>query len=402
MIRLLAAAVLLTLATPSAPVSESAPPWRSLFDGRTTAGWRGFKQAAMPEGWSVIDGALTRGGKAGDIVSIEEFDDFELTLDWKIAPGANSGLFYRVVETPDDGPMWQSAPEYQLIDDRGYKGPLKPTQKTAANYDLQPPGRDATKPAGQWNTSRIVVNGSHVEHWLNGVQIVKYELWTDEWKALVAQSKFKDHPEYARARRGHIGIQDHGDWAAFRNIRIRELGWTPLFNGKDLSGWKNYGGEKWTVENGEILGVAVTKEYGYLGTEKTYKNFEMRGKFKAEGSGNSGIFYHASITGTSINGVQVEVDPRPNMHTGGLYETGGRQWIVWPSPDGEAAMKVGDWNDVQFSVRGNHIMTWVNGVLALDYTDPAPKFSDGIIALQLHAGGEGRMRFKDLQIRELN
>ena len=214
----------------------------------------------------------------------------------------------------------------------------------------------------------------------------------------MATSKFKDHPGYARARRGHIGIQDHGDFAAFRSIQIRELGWEPLFNGKDLAGWKNYGEEKWTVENGEILGEAVTKAYGYLGTEKTYKDFEMRGKFKAEGTGNSGIFYHASITGTSINGVQVEVDPRPNMHTGGLYETGGRQWIVWPNSAAEQAMKVGDWNEVRFSVRGNHIMTWVNGVLALDYTDPAPKFTDGIIALQLHSGGEGRMRFKDLYV----
>ena len=204
---------------PAGPVSG----WRPLFDGKTTAGWRGFKKKEMPAGWSVIDGALTRGGKAGDIVSIDQFGDFELTLEWKIAPGANSGLFYRVVETPDAGPMWQVAPEYQLIDDRGYKGPLKDTQKTAANYDLHPPGRDATKPAGEWNTTRIVVNGSHVEHWLNGAQIVTYELWTDEWKALVAESKFKDHPEYARARRGHIGIQDHGDRAAFKNIRIREI-----------------------------------------------------------------------------------------------------------------------------------------------------------------------------------
>lgn len=176
-------------------------------------------------------------------------------------------------------------------------------------------------------------------------------------------------------------------------------GWTALFNGKDLTGWKNYGAEKWTVENGEILGEAVTKEYGYLGTDATYKDFEMRGRFKAEGSGNSGIFYHSTITGTSITGVQVEVDPRPNMHTGGLYETGGRNWLVWPNPEAERAMKVGEWNDVRFSVRGNRIMTWVNGVLALDYTDPSPKYSDGIIALQLHAGGEGKMRFKDLYIK---
>jgi hypothetical protein len=399
----LAVASMLAGAPGAAPQAE----WRPLFDGKTTNGWRGFKQQQLPAGWKVVGGALTRVAQAGDIVSEAEFENFELTLEWKIAKGANSGIFYRLDESAAEPEMWTAAPEYQVIDDRGYPGPLKPTQKTAANYDLQPPGRDATKPAGEWNTTRIVANGSHVEHWLNGQLIVQYELWTDEWKALVANSKFKDHPRYAMARRGRIGIQDHGDWAAYRNIRIRELpqatdeGWTPLFNGKDLTGWKNYGAEKWIVENGEILGEAVTKEYGYLGTEATYRDFEMRGKFKAEGTGNSGIFYHASITGTSITGVQVEVDPRPNMHTGGLYETGGRNWLVWPNPDAEKAMKAGDWNDVRFSVRGNRIMTWVNGVLALDYTDPAPKFTDGIIALQLHSGGEGRMRFKDLQIRPI-
>jgi hypothetical protein len=223
LISALALAVVFTSQPSAQPPSTSAAGWRSLFDGKTTAGWRGFRQNQLPDGWSVIDGALTRGGKAGDIVSIDQFEDFELTLEWKIAAGANSGLFYRVVETPDNGPMWQVAPEYQLIDDRGYKGPLKDTQKTAANYDLQPPGRDATRPAGSWNTTRIVVNGSHVEHWLNQELIVKYELWTEEWKALVAGSKFKDYPQYARARRGHIGIQDHGDWAAFRNIQVREI-----------------------------------------------------------------------------------------------------------------------------------------------------------------------------------
>jgi hypothetical protein len=189
--------------------------------------------------------------------------------------------------------------------------------------------------------------------------------------------------------------------AAQQATRATDKSWVALFNGKDLAGWKNYGAEKWTVEGGEILGEAVTKAYGYLATEKTYKNFEMRGKFKAEGTGNSGIFYHSTIDGVNITGVQVEVDPRPNGHTGGLYESGGRNWLVWPNPAGEKAMKPGEWNDVQFSVRGNHIVTWVNGVQALDYTDPAPKYSDGVIALQLHSGGEGKMRFKDLHVRPL-
>jgi len=204
----------------TAPFSE----WRALFDGKTTAGWRGYHKKEIPAGWKAVDGALTRVGQAGDIVTIEKFSDFELTIDWKIGHSANSGLFYRVIEDETDRDMWMVAPEYQIIDDRGYdKGPLKPTQLTAANYDLQPPSVDATKPAGEWNTTRIVVDGSHVEHWLNGKLIVKYELWTDEWKALVAKSKFKDHPRYAMARQGHIGIQDHGDRAAYRNIKIRDL-----------------------------------------------------------------------------------------------------------------------------------------------------------------------------------
>jgi hypothetical protein len=201
--------------------------WKDLFDGKSTAGWRGFRQTVMPEGWKVVDGALTRVAKAGDLVSLDEFDNFELVAEWKIAPGANSGIFYRVVENESDAEMWMCAPEYQIIDDAGYKGPLKPTQKTAANYDLNPPGQDATRPAGSWNTTRILVNGSHVEHWLNGVLIVSYDLWTDGWSKLVAASKFADHPRYARARRGRIGIQDHGDWVAFRSIRIREIQATP-------------------------------------------------------------------------------------------------------------------------------------------------------------------------------
>jgi Domain of Unknown Function (DUF1080) len=202
---------------------EAPGTWRPLFDGKTTDGWRGFLAKQMPDGWKVVDGALTRVDKAGDIVTTDEFADFELTMDWKIAKGANSGIFYRVVENETDKSMWMVAPEYQIIDDKGYPAELKDTQHTGANYDLQPPGRDVSKPVGEWNTTRIVADGKHVEHWLNGVKLVEYDIASPEWEQLVAKSKFKDHPRYARAPRGRIGIQDHGDWIAFRNIRIREL-----------------------------------------------------------------------------------------------------------------------------------------------------------------------------------
>lgn len=180
-----------------------------------------------------------------------------------------------------------------------------------------------------------------------------------------------------------------------------ETGWLPLFDGKSLSGWNNYGAEKWTVDNGEILGQALTQSYGYLATEKTYRNFEMKVKFKAEASGNSGIFFHSSIEGVDIKGVQVEVDPNPGMHTGGLYESGGRGWLVKPDVEGEKAMKAGEWNNVQFVVSGSHVVTFVNGEKIVDYTDSSPRYTNGVIALQLHSGGQGKIRFKDLYIREI-
>ena len=200
---------------------ERAEGWRLLFDGQTMAGWRGFQQPTLPAGWQAIDGELTRVGEAGDIVTVDEFDDFELTLEWKLSPNGNSGLFYRVTE--DDDVMWHTAPEYQIIDN-AYKEPLKPVQYTGANYDLHPPSRDVTKPIGTWNQTRLSVRGAHVEHWLNGVKVVEYELWTPDWERRVRQSKFKDYATYGRARRGHIGLQDHGDRAAYRNIKIRSGG----------------------------------------------------------------------------------------------------------------------------------------------------------------------------------
>lgn len=195
--------------------------WRSLFDGKTTAGWRGFRHQKMPEGWQAVDGALTRVAPASDIVTVEEFEDFELALEWRLPPDGNSGIFFRVIE--DDAVMWHVAPEFQLIDNAYSKERLKPGQLAGANYDLYPPSRDVTRPIGSWNEARLIARGAHVEHWLNGIKVVEYELWTDDWARRVSISKFKDYPRYARARRGHIALQEHDSRVAFRNIRIREL-----------------------------------------------------------------------------------------------------------------------------------------------------------------------------------
>ena len=182
--------------------------------------------------------------------------------------------------------------------------------------------------------------------------------------------------------------------------------WVPLFDGKDLTGWKNNGHNKWVVEHGTILGESTTKEYGYLTTEKTYRNFNLRLEFKPEAEGNSGVFIRSRILGMDpehgpdIEGMQVEVDPSVGKHTAGLYESAGRGWIAQPTPQGEKALKPGKWNKLEVSAHGSHIVTRLNGVQIVDYTDATPKFTEGVIGLQQHMGGGVKVRWKNIEIQE--
>jgi hypothetical protein len=182
--------------------------------------------------------------------------------------------------------------------------------------------------------------------------------------------------------------------------------WVSLFDGKDLAGWKANGEEKWVVEQGTILGESIANKYGYLTTEKAYRDFDLRLEFKGEADGNSGLFLRSKITGLDpehgpdIEGMQVEVDPSPGKHTGGLYESGGRGWVAMPTAEAEKALKRGDWNDLEVSVHGNHIVTHLNGVMAVDFNDSTPRFSDGVIGLQIHTGGGVKVRWKDILIKE--
>jgi hypothetical protein len=200
---------------------EKAAGWRLLFDGESTAGWRNYGKPTISDGWKVQDGALTRVGAGGDIITNDEFGNFELTIDWKIEPGGNSGIFYRASEEKDE--IYWNAPEMQVLDDAKHPDGQNPLQSAGAAYDLYPAPRGHVRPGGEWNTARLVVNGNHVEQWLNDFKMVEFELGSRDWDSKIAGSKFKPHAQFGKNAQGHIGLQDHGNVVAFRNIKIRVL-----------------------------------------------------------------------------------------------------------------------------------------------------------------------------------
>ncbi|MBN8578599.1 MAG: DUF1080 domain-containing protein [Cytophagales bacterium] len=210
--------------------TEIAEGWKLLFDGKSLNGWTLFKNRANNT-WEVAENTLHckalnettgDGNERADLRTTEAFANFELVFDWKVAAEANSGVMYRVTEEFEQ--PYYSGPEYQLIDDVGYPGQLTELQKTGSNYDMHAaPATKPVKPAGSWNTSKIIVNGNHVEHWLNGDKVVDYELQSEDWIAKREASKWKDAAGYGQASAGYIDLQDHGNEVWFKNIKIKTL-----------------------------------------------------------------------------------------------------------------------------------------------------------------------------------
>jgi len=201
-----------------------------LFDGKTLNGWHGYNKGNAPiTNWTIIDGALVCLGAAkhdtgGDIVTDKRYENFELEWEWKIDKGSNSGVMYHVIEDKKYKGPYETGPEYQIIDDVNYPGKLEEWQQTGADYAMHVAGPNKKlKPVGEWNHSKIIFNKGKVEHWLNGEKIVAFEAWTEEWYHKKNTGKWKDYPDYGIAKKGHIALQDHGNKAYFKNIKIRQL-----------------------------------------------------------------------------------------------------------------------------------------------------------------------------------
>lgn len=197
-----------------------------LFDGQTMNGWRTY-QNKKNDSWAVNNGTLyckgsvSDHGARADLMTNDEYENFDLSIDWKISPKGNSGILYMVKE--DTSSSYSSGPEYQIIDDKNFPEHIEDWQKTAADYAMYPAPNAEPRPVGEWNHARIIVNQNHVEHWLNGKKVVEYELYSDDWQKRKTAGKWKDYPGYGLTKKGHITLQDHGSESWFKNIKIKRL-----------------------------------------------------------------------------------------------------------------------------------------------------------------------------------
>jgi hypothetical protein len=334
-----------------------------------------------------IECNVIEGGTGDFIVVGDKSNDFLLTSP--VAPEKQNGSYiYQSGGDPvtvNGGRINWSGRDPGWKDEEGFRG-----------------DNDMENPVGEWNRLECIAKGNEISIYLNGMLV--------------------NHAIFSKPNEGRIQIQSEGAEIFYRRVDLTPLPVTPsyipegyksIFNGKDLTGWKINGTEKWYVNNGELVCESgPEKKYGYLSTNKSYKNFILDLDFKQEANGNSGVFVRSNITGIGKNGPdikgwQVEVAPL-NLHTGGVYESGaeggvgGRGWLIQPSPEKEKVLKQGEWNHMRIQVKGDEVTSWLNGVKMVHLKDAKFGSGKGFIALQIHSGGGIKVRWKDLHIKELN
>jgi len=383
----------------AAPLADAAEPWKVLFDGKSTDAWRGFRRDTFPsKGWVVEDGALKTilGGDRCDLITKDRYKDFELELDWRLTPGGNGGLFYDVAET--DNEAYFTGPEIQILDDAGHADGKDPKRSAGALYDLIAPVGKTLKPVGEFNHYRIVKNAGHVEHWVNGTKVVEYQLGSPELAKLIAVSKFKDMPLFAKQGQGYIAIQHHGQEAWYKNIRIRPLspviagapaphnvltasekraGWRLLFDGKTTAGWRGFKKtefpkEGWVVKDGTIgklpKGTGDSHGAGDIVTLDAFDDFDLRFEWRIAPGGNSGVKYLVTEdrSGPIAHEYQlIDDDKHPDAKIGAHRQTAAL-YDAFPAKD-KLLQPVGEFNQSRILVKGNKVEHWLNGKKVLAY-----------------------------------
>ncbi len=394
-------AVIASLAHAGLPPAERAAGWRALFDGESFDGWRGYRADGPPtKGWAIENGTLhvLAGGGGGDIITTERFGDFELSLEFKTAPRANSGIMYRVTEI--HGAPWMTGPEFQVLDDERDEA-LNPFHAVAAVYDLYRPAENKpVKPAGEWNLARIRVRDGVVRHFLNGMKVAEYDMHSRDWADRIAGSKFRVYKGFGLQPEGHICLQDHGDDVWYRNIRIREFdtpapGEIALFNGEDLGGWntraRRGAAPAWTVAGGEIIGTRG----GLLVTENRYDNFVLSFRWRSAPDADQGLFIRLGGGATDrLEGIEIMLDPG---HAGEIRNRTDTPVEIAVPPRGRGMHTVPTppdaWRFCEVIADGPRVTVFVNGEKTAEAT--GSPIRPGAVGLRC---GSGELRLADLRL----
>ena len=394
--------------------AEKASGWTLLFDGKTTDAWRGYHKKGFPEnGWNVEDGCLhvMADGGGGDIITKHQYADFELAIEWKASPQANSGIIYRASE--ELGAPWQTGPEYQILDDAG--SGLEAAHKHSAGslFDIYAPtAAKKLRPVGEFNQTRILIYKNHVTHWLNGVKVLEYDLDSDAWKKAIAGSKFAGYEGFGVQPQGHLALQDHGHDVWFRNIKIREIG-KPLpgerllFDGESTIGWGTFLSEKvdptsvWTIESGVL--VCRGKPAGYIFHKEEFANFVLKLEWRwspvTKQAGNSGVLLRV-IGEDKVWPDCVEAQLQSG-NAGDFWNIGEFPMKTDPArlnglntkKTHLAERPIGEWNEYEIFVNHGDIVLYVNGEMVNSAWDV--KEVAGRIALQ----SEGtEIHFRNIRI----
>lgn len=379
--------------------------WRPLFDGVSLAGWRSVRgDEVAPEGWSVVGGALHQEGGGADLVTTGTYAEFELEFQWRLSEGGNSGVKYLV--PPHDAPS-AVGPEYQLLDDSRHPDGTRASHRAASLYDLVPAELATPPEPGVFHSARIVSRDGWIEHGLDGALVLRVDTASPRWRTLLEASKFSDTPSFARAGRGWIALQDHGDEVWFRDLALRELpaGGAPevdLLGGDGLASWHAFGDAIYEREDRTLLGKVGGGSQSFLVSDVILADFVLEVDVRAELPGNSGIQIrcHEREDGRPF-GYQIEIDPSERSWSGGLYDEARRGWLqsLAENPAGRAAFDRHGWNRYRIECVGPRLRAWVNGVPTVDRLDLADH--EGSIGLQVHSGDDTCVRWRDLRAWDL-
>lgn len=384
--------------------------WRDLLSEGLSA-WQGTYQRAggvlVGPGWSSSDGVLSLapGGRGGDLISKELFGDFELQFEWRVKDGANSGVKVRV---PYAYPGQEVIGlEYQVLDDAGHPDGRDATTSAAALYDLVASTHKPKAAQGAFRQGRIVARGDHLEHWLDGVRVVDIDLSSTEFEIAKDSSKFAAIRDFGRGA-GRVAIQDHGDEVQFRRVLIRALESLPgrvfeLDLGPELSDWSRLGDADYTGDGLVITGQVTGGQQSFLHTDRAFGDLILDVDVKLDVASNSGIQVRSTVDHEAhiLSGYQIEIDPTERSWSGGLYDERRRGWLHDLSGDelARAAFDLDGWNSYHIECVGPSLRAWVNGVPAANHLDAMTL--EGVIALQVHSGSAGRIRWRNLRLRDL-